>query len=202
MSDPLALYRQVRDRIKPGDVLTFSNSDLPAIVVQTATQSPYVHAAIVLSVTPTDEVDDPILIAESHIDLRMPSVGTGERNFGVQTHWLAPKLANRRGKAWWVPLREPLPEQRLANMQFWLREAEQQQVPYDIVQALGAGISEIANTRGIMQSDESALFCSELVTRALQVAGVVANTVNASEQTPANIVEFSCLDSPILIQDY
>ena len=202
MSDPLVLYRQVRDRIKPGDVLTFANSDLPAIVVQTATQSPYVHAAIVLSVTPTDEVDDPILIAESHIDLRTPSVGTGERNLGVQTHWLAPKLANRRGKAWWVPLREPLPEQRLARMQFWLREAEQQQVPYDIVQALGAGISEIANTRGTMQADDSALFCSELVTRALQVAGVVANTVNASEQTPANIVEFSCLDSPILIQDY
>lgn len=201
MSDPLVLYRPIRDRIKPGDVLTFANSDLPAIVVQTATQSPYVHAAIVLSVTPTAEIDDPILIAESHIDLSIPSIGTGERNFGVQTHWLAPKLANRRGKAWWAPLRDPLPEQRLERMQFWLREAEQQHIPYDIVQALGAGIAEITNTHGTIQPDDSALFCSELVTRALQVAGAVANTVNAAEQTPANVMEFSCLASPVLIQD-
>ncbi|MEB3292038.1 MAG: hypothetical protein VKJ24_02645, partial [Synechococcales bacterium] len=178
-----------------------STTDLPAIVVQTATQSPYVHASIVLSVASQEGIEDPILIAESHIDISVPSVGTGKRNFGVQTHWLGPKLANRKGKAWWAPLKEPLPDRRLTKMQAWLREIEQQQVAYDIVQAVEAGITAMSSSSGTMQADESALFCSELVARALQIAGALDNTVNPSEQTPADVMNFACLHPPILIQD-
>jgi hypothetical protein len=44
------------------------------------------------------------------------------------------------------------------------------------------------------------LFCSELVTCALQLAGVVDETLNPSAQTPADVMEFSCFQEPVLIQ--
>ena len=41
-------------------------------------------------------------------------------------------------------------------------------------------------------ADISNLFCSELVTKALQIAGIVDEHITPAEQTPADVVKFSC----------
>jgi hypothetical protein len=51
--------------------------------------------------------------------------------------------------------------------------------------------------------DLSALFCSELVTAALQIADVVDPYINPSKQTPADVVNFPCFSHPpILIKPF
>lgn len=44
------------------------------------------------------------------------------------------------------------------------------------------------------------LFCSELVTKALQIAEAIDPAVLSYQQTPHEIISFPCFQSPILIE--
>ena len=197
-------YLAVCDRIQPGDIITFSGLDLPSTVVKVATQSSYVHVAIVFSVEKSaDGAEDSnppaILIAESHIDTSLPSVGTGKHTLGVQLQWLHNRLACAQGPVWWAPLRTPLTAGQIQTLQTWLWDVESKGAPYDFVQALGAGF-DTCDRLGLENTpDESAFFCSELVTYALQKVGVVSPQINPSEQTPADLMAFSCFQQAVLI---
>ncbi len=201
-TDPRLLlpYNQLRRQLKPGDVIAFSSADFPASVIKRATNSPYVHLAIVVTTDEAGHGQDSVLIAESHVSIRFPSVGTGKRTLGAQLQWLGQRLAACPGPIWWAALKEPLPATGLATMQTWLREIEQDGVPYDLPQALGAGWDCLDQFGCENQPDFSALFCSELVARALQIAGVVDEAMNASEQTPADVMQFPCLQTATMIK--
>jgi hypothetical protein len=201
-SDPLLsiTYQTLWKQIKVGDVITFSGTDFPSEVVKIATQSIYVHVAIVHSVDPQALPETAILIAESHIDRSLPSVGTGKRALGVQFQWLFSRLAQHPGQAWWTPLKNPLPLEGMAKLQVWLQTIESQEIPYDFIQAIGAGIPQVELIKLRNAPDFSALFCSELVTRALQIAGAIDETLNPSEQTTADVMQFPCFKQPLLIR--
>jgi hypothetical protein len=188
----------------PGDVFVFSGIDAPSTVVKLATSSKYVHVAIVLSVcqsSPSSTQADPILIAESHIDISLPSVGTGRRTLGVQTQWLSKRLATVHGSVWWAALKTTPEPINLQQMQAWLLEAEKQRIPYDFPQAIATGLPLLDQIGIEIPEDYSALFCSELVTHALQLAGVLDESINPSEQTPTDVMQFPCFKPLILIQD-
>jgi hypothetical protein len=187
-------YETLCQAMRIGDVITFSGKDIPSDVVKFATQSPYVHVAIVHSVDPQAIPQQAILIAESHIDISLPSVGTGKRILGVQFQWLYDRLLQNPGNAWWTPLKAPLTPAQIAQMQVWLQTMESQQVPYDFMQAIGLGIA-LKN-----HPDDSALFCSELVTCALQIADAIDPSINPATQSPADVMQFPCFKPPILIQ--
>jgi hypothetical protein len=192
-------------KIRPGDVIAFSGTDLPSDVVKLATRSHYVHVAIVFAVMAAKNPDQTILIAESHIDTSLPSLGTGQRGMGVQFHWLSQRLA-LPGPVWWAGLRQPLAGDRLMKMQSWLNTLEQQRVPYDFVQAIKVGLDALIpdglEPPKALQNlpSEHAFFCSELVTRSLQIAGVVDPTINPAAQTPAEVMTFDCLQPPVLLK--
>ncbi|MBW4521427.1 MAG: hypothetical protein KME16_17235 [Scytolyngbya sp. HA4215-MV1] len=193
-------YQVLQAQIKPGDVIAFSGIDIPSTVVKVATRSEYVHVAIVLSVGSIAQSEDSILIAESHVDTRLPSVGIGKPILGAQLQWLSRRMAASPGPAWWVALKTPLDSTRMRQMQTWLYKVEQEQTPYDFLQAIEAGIDSLTAIGLESPADDSALFCSELVTRALQIAGVLDENINPAQQTPAELMQFSCFESPILIK--
>jgi hypothetical protein len=197
----LSSYQALCQQIKIGDVLTFSGQDIPSSVVKLATRSHYVHVAIVLSVESNSQQQLDILIAESHIDISLPSVGTGKRVLGVQFQWLSDRLTEHDGQVWWVPLKQPLTPEGLCQMQAWLREIEAERIPYDFLQAIEVGIEPLVKPKAETRLDLSALFCSELVTRALQLANVVDATLNPSEQTPSDVMQFPCFEKPVLIHN-
>ncbi|MGI0485389.1 hypothetical protein ACN4EK_08135 [Pantanalinema rosaneae CENA516] len=198
---PFLPYTQIRDRLKPGDVIAFSGKDFPSTGVKVATCSSFVHVAIVFQAHQPGHYEDSVLIAESHIDTSLPSVGTGKRILGVQLQWLAQRIIATDCPVWWAALKHPLHPKALSTMQQWLLEVEQQRIPYDFVQAIGAGF-DLLDRWGIEnQADDSALFCSELVIRALQIAEVVDPEINASEQTPLNVMELSCFQPIVLIKN-
>lgn len=186
--------------MKTGDVVIFSGDDLPSTVVKVTTRSQYVHAAIVLSARHSETPDCSVIIAESHVDTSLPSLGTGERVVGVQHQWLGHRLVKSQGPVWWLPLKAPLVSEKRQQMQTWLRDLEAQQTPYDFLQVGGAGI-DVGDALGFENTpDDDAFFCSELVIRALQIAGAVEAHVNSAEQVPADIIQLSCFHSPILIK--
>lgn len=192
-------YTQFCKQIHPGDVFAFSGCDIPSSVVKMATQSCYVHVAIVLSVTETPKHPDPILIAESHIDTSLPSEGSGKVQLGVQFQRLSNRLVACQGPVWWAGLKTPLHNYQLQKMSDWLHTIEMKGVPYDFPQAIGAGVDTLDKAGFTNQPNFDALFCSELVTRALQLAQVIDPKLNPSEQTPADVMAFPCLKQPILI---
>lgn len=194
-------YFDLCQQIQPGDVVAFSGCDVPSSVVKIATQSCYVHVAIVLSVDWTAHHEDPILIAESHIDTSLPSEGSGKTLIGVQFQRLSNRIVAAQGPVWWAPLRVPLQKHQLTQMCMWLHQIESRGIPYDFPQAIGAGMDILDKVGLSNQPDFEALFCSELVTRALQIANIVDPEVNPSEKTPADVMQFSCLQKPILISD-
>jgi hypothetical protein len=193
-------YQVLQAQIKLGDVITFSGVDIPSTVVKVATRSEYVHVAIVLSVEPTHPSQDSILIAESHVDTSLPSLGTGKPILGAQVQWLSQRMAASPGPAWWVALKTPLSNAGMTRMQTWLRKIEQEQTPYDFVQAIEAGIDGFVSIGIDTPADDTALFCSELVARALQIAGVLDECINPAQQTPAELMQFPCFEPPILIK--
>lgn len=186
-------YFDLRSQINPGDVIVFSGKDIPSHVVKIATQSDYVHVAIVLSVEENRTDGNCILLAESHIDTSLPSIGTGECRQGAQIQWLERRLATCQDPVRWSQLDPELNPAETVKLQSWLWEIEQTKVGYDYLQAIGAGMGLCSNT------DFSALFCSELVTRALQIVGRVFPDINASAMTPAEVMTFPCLLPPIEI---
>ena len=191
---PEQFYKNVR----PGDVLAFSGNDLPSEVVKVATQSEFVHVAIVFSNQyQTEHETRQIMLVESHINCDFPSQLGQEKILGVQFQTLANRI-HPLGSAlnfWWAPLKEALSNTAQTKMQAWLTEAEQEKIPYDFCQAIGAGMDALDPLGMENKADFSALFCSELVTKALQIAEQVSKSVNPSEQTPHDVMGFDCFDS-------
>lgn len=187
-------YAELRSLVNPGDVIVFSGKDLPSHVVKIATQSDYVHVAIVLSVEDDRDDGNCILLAESHIDRSLPSIGTGSCRQGAQIQWLELRLQSCKEPVRWSKLFPELNPAETVKLQSWLWEIEQAQVGYDYLQAIGAGMGICTNT------DFSSLFCSELVTRALQIVGRVVPNINASATTPAAVMAFPCLLPPVPIR--
>ena len=75
-------------------------------------------------------------------------------------------------------------------MLYWLKDKHGKRTPYDTLQAIGAGIDILMPDN---KEDFNKLFCSELVCRSLQLAGVVDACLNPSEQTPADVIDYPCL---------
>jgi hypothetical protein len=118
----------------------------------------------------------------------------------VQLQWLAQRITATDCPVWWAALKQPLNPTALSAMQQWLLEVERRRIPYDFVQAIGAGFDLFDRWGLENQADDSALFCSELVTRALQIAEVIPPEINASEQTPLNVMQLSCFQPIVLIK--
>ncbi|MFP4652021.1 MAG: hypothetical protein ACLFM4_06300 [Phormidium sp.] len=115
-------------------------------------------------------------------------------------NWLSKRALMYDGAVWWFPLKDPLPPEGRSAMEAWLRETHSQRVTYDSIQVMGAGIKLWERLGLSGPEDLSRLFCSELVSKALRVAGVIDSEINPSRQTPADVVNFPCLDYPVLLK--
>lgn len=197
---PFSNYEHYRHQIQNGDVIAFSGSDISSDIIKQATHSHYSHVGIVLDVNMDGAFGQSILIVESTTEVRQRDAFGKQVIKGVQIHFLSTRLEMYEGDVWWVPQREKLSSEGLAKMQAWLRQTYNQKVPYDYVQVCGAGLDEFDGLGCENKRDFSSLFCSELVTKALQEAGVVSSDINPSEQTPQNVVTFPCCKEPVLLK--
>lgn len=191
----LELYERYRPQIKSGDVIAFSGNEGFSKLIKWATGSMFSHVGIVLNTNLSGGLGRSVLIVESTVETRVTDATNSEVIKGIQLHWLSKRVLFYNGSVWWVPLKEPLPKEGLEKMQSWLRQTHNQRLPYDYVQVMGAGLDMFERLGLTNRTSLSTLFCSELVTKALQIAGVVKSGLNPSEQTPNDVVEFSCFQA-------
>ena len=194
-------YEQNRDKMKTGDVIAFSGNKGAAHIIKWASNSQYNHVALVLETDLGGGFGKSILVIESTPVLE-PRDAEGRKAIkGVQINWLSRDLDIYNGKVWWVPLKQPLAPDKLVEMQSWLRQTYNERKRFDTVQALGSGFDLLDRLGLANPPNLSRLFCSELVTEALQIAGVVDPSLDPSEQTPGDVVKFPCfIQNPILIK--
>jgi len=197
----LSVYEQHRPSIKTGDVLAFSGNAGFSKFIRWSTGSIYSHVGIVLNTNLGGGFGDSVLVIES----RTETIGTDAAGVkllkGVQLQWLSKRILMYDGAVWLLPLKKPLPEEGKHKMQAWLRETNNKITPYDSVQLMGAGLDLFDRMKLSYSSEDlSTLFCSELVTKALQIAGVVDASLSPSEQTPRDVVNFPIYNAPILFK--
>jgi hypothetical protein len=197
----MKLYHEHRNSMKTGDVIAFSGRGRISKIIKWKTKSPYSHVGVVMDTQIQGGIGKAVLMMESTALCPHADDLSGEFVNGVQLHFLSKRLEHYDGQAWWLPLRELLPHYAAFNMQMWLREERVKRVPYDAIGAIGAGADLLDWIPGVQNDpDFSSLFCSELVTKALQIAGVVNDNINPSEQTPADVSLFPCFGNVIKIK--
>jgi len=194
---------KLSDLIKPGDAIAFSGKGFNGKIIRWFTASLYSHIAIVMDTDrhcPTE--GPPIAIAEASSDTRLPDFKNEKRQPGVQIHdlWNWINAYQDLGQAWWIPLAEPLSDSGVKKMQDWLWEIHERQVHYSCWKCIGAWLKI---NRYFLSADSqyaARLFCSELVTKALQIAEAIDPAIRSYQQIPREIISFPCFQAPIKIE--
>lgn len=187
---------------KPGDLIVFSGLKIDATLVRLFTGSSYSHTTIVLDNNLEGHPEQKVAIAESTSYANLPDFRNQKCKPGVQIHYLDIWLNAYRsyGNAWWVPLAKPLSSQGMEKMQTWLWDLHDRQVRYSCWKSIGAWLKINRHLIDVDGQNLQQMFCSELVTQALQVAGVVDKSIIPCEQTPQEAVNLSCFDAPVLLE--
>lgn len=187
---------------KPGDLINFSGLKIDAALVRSFTRSDYSHTAIVMDTHLEGKENPNVAIAESTTYTNLPDFKNRKCKPGIQIHDLENWLNAYRsyGQAWWIPLKKPLNSEGIDKMQNWLWNLHDRQIPYSCTKSIGAWLKV---NRYLVHSDSQniqRIFCSELATLALQIAGAVDSSVLACEQTPQKVSTLPCFEAPVLLE--
>ena len=172
----VATPERVESELRPGDVLAFAGHGLISQVVQAVTGSGISHVGIVMSGGPA-----PARIIES----------TSLDGFtGVTDGLFLARIPQYNGQVWWYPLSpENRAKCRPLTFAAWLDEQNGDRY------ATWEAIECAFQVHHAQHSGE--WFCSELVTNALKLAGVLGPHVDPDMTRPCDVVKF-----PIFADDF
>lgn len=116
---------------------------------------------------------------------------------GVSINNLSERIDEYDGDIWWLPLR-PCIKCNFNSQKFTSFLMNQENKKYDKWGAIRAGLDfwdRLPLLRNLTRSKEDfrRLYCSELATGALEVAGVIKK-INASEVTPSDLCKMKIFD--------
>jgi hypothetical protein len=191
-----AEYGDVRQQIKPGDVIAFGGKGGFAGVIKWATLGDVNHVAVVLPPDPQGEDEPAAGVARQPLQsIRIIESTSALDSFpGVNIRPLEERIDGHRGEVWWLPLSEAT-RRKLDLAKFHRFLHQQLGKGYDSVQAFKSApdVAEDAPLVGWLthsREDFSRFFCSELVAAGLEVGGAIGS-LNASEVTPMDLCAFS-----------
>ena len=180
-------YSDIRESMRPGDVIAFGGKELFSTIIKGVTGSETVtHVGIIVQSTYRKLSENSP--ERDFINMIMES-GKYRERLCVFQELLSVRLQQYDGEMWWLRLREDIRERidSEAFVQFLFLSHGR---PYDIPQAIRAGM-DFADESGwtLNNEDFSRFFCSELVAAALEEAGVLED-INASEVTPIDLCRY------------
>ncbi len=179
-------YTEVRERMRPGDVIAFGGKGNSSDIIKFATFSNVSHVAVILQTKALNDKTGRFFneIIEST---------TLNGATGVRTTRLSDCLNIYEGEIWWLPLAERVRAGCFDEENFYNFLFQQRGRKYDLPQAVKAGIDLLdrlpfSGNDGptLNKEDFSKFFCSELVAAAFELAGVTG-PINASEVTPIDL---------------
>jgi hypothetical protein len=167
-------YSKLRPLLRAGDIIAFSGSGFISGAIKLFTQNPVSHVGIVYWTYDDDRCD---LMESTTLD--------GIK--GVQQTHLSERIVGYDGPIWWLPLSMEA-RLKLDENAFFQCLRTQKGKPYDYGQVLHFGWDLLhLFAQG---EDSSRLFCSELASLALKVAGVLPKTIDSSEIRPVDLCRF------------
>jgi hypothetical protein len=176
-------YNEVRNKMKPGDIIAFGGKGLVSEAIKHSTGSVVSHVGVILQTK--------LLIGKRVQDGYFNQViESGDINdfLGVSITRLSDRLEQYDGQVWWMPLHNEV--RKVLNIKaFYDFLIHQVRKPYDVPQAILAGLDTFdGKNSGLTYNKEdfSKFFCSELVVAGLEAGGVFRN-INASEVTPGEL---------------
>lgn len=193
-------YNSIRKFIKTGDVFFFSGKGGFSDIIKNVTKSPYSHVGMAIWMTLPYTQDERLFIIESTTLNNIKDI-SGEFRRGVQIINMSQRLDGFDGQTWWASLLSPLTLDEKVKMTEWLFQKYASKTDYDYEQAIESGLDFKGWFKSWFKAKRNykRLFCSELVTKALQIANRVNCSINPSEQTPEDVAEFPCLGQKIQI---
>lgn len=200
METNLSMYERIRPQMKTGDVIAFSGNGLVSEIIKRKTRSEISHVGMVYS-TRMEGFGDSVMLIESTTLTSSPDAKTGKIFKGVQLQLLSQRLSCYDGSVMWLPLKDKLLPHHEDEMLHWLRTRHASETSYDAFQAILSAIDLFDWFPGV-ENDAcfSELFCSELVSKALQIADIIPDWINPSEQTPADVVKYDIYKKAVLLK--
>lgn len=192
------IYKEVRNQMKVGDLIAFSGKSNVSNIIKWKTKTDISHVGMVYDTDITGEKRVELIESTSISALKDPY----KKKFvkGVQRNYLSDVIDSYDGQVYWLPLKRKISKGKEAAMLSWLFTTWQEEVDYDAKGAIKAGL-KIIELLGIeRQPDFSTLFCSEMVARAYQIAGLLDENINASRQTPADTENYVFLNPRVQIK--
>lgn len=180
------------EEMKTGDVIAFEGMALTSAIIKTVTNSPFSHVGIIVE----DENEDGkrILCYESTARAFCPDLVHEEWYAGVHLFDLKKRAASYPGRVWWVSLKESLEDESKIKIVEWLKEQHAKKVPFDKLQLTSLGFIQVG-FKLPSEEDLDMMFCSEMVASALKHVGLISPEINASIQTPTDVVNYEIYKS-------
>jgi hypothetical protein len=188
------MYKDVRSQMGQFDLISFSGKGTVSNIIKAGTNSDISHVAMVYRIF--DETDR-VLIIESTSLVEIEDAVHGELIKGVQIQYLSNRVDSYEGQIYWHKLRTSISEARQAAMYAWLTTQHLKRIKYDPVGAVRSGI-DIFDYILESKPDYEKLFCSEMVAKAYEIAGLYIG--NPSEQTPDDVISYPFLKQRVQIK--
>jgi hypothetical protein len=191
-----ATYEEIKQEIRPGDVIAFGGKGGFAGVIKWATVGTVNHVAIVLGSDPPleGEADTGSSLPQTQSIRIIEATSSLDKFPGVNIRQLEERMDSHQGEVWWLPLSEPIRQKLdLGKLDDFLRQ--QIGKKYDSVQALRSApddVEDVPLLRRLTWNEEdfTRFFCSELVAAGLEAGGGIEH-LNCSEVTPMDLCRFA-----------
>ena len=188
-------YKEIRDKMKPGDIVAFSGKGGFSDIIKWSTKSVVSHVGIILQ--------SKLLINEEPQPGKFNQIieSTVLDEFsGVMISRLSERLDTYKGEIWWLPLSNES-RKKLNLKKFFDFLLHQNRKKFDAPQSVTAVLDVLDDVPVIGRAthnkeDFSRFFCSELAAAGLEAGGVI-KSLNASEVTPIDVCKFNLYE-----QDY
>ncbi len=185
----LEKYNELRDTIKTGDIIGFSGDGLVSAGIKISTGSDLSHVAMAL-VDDCAYMGKMIFLYESTTLIDLPDVISGEIFSGVQIQLASQRFATYDGKIYLYRLKQQLTDEQQIILLDSIRRKHKARIKYDTRQAIQSGLDVFDRFGCEAKEDGTKLFCSEGLVFEYKNLKIIGARVNASEQTPGDLVKF------------
>ena len=176
-------YQNIRAKLDTGDVVIFGGQYRMSKMIRLVTRFPASHVALIIR-----EDNRNSFIEASEGDMYP------ERE-GVIISQFSNSIPFYKGDIWIARLNADIRERAdIEKMKLYLKE--QVGKDYDYKNMPKAGFDFLDPISSITRSEEnsSQMFCSELVAAGLRAAGILPESINVSEVSPADIIKYKIFE--------
>lgn len=165
-------YNEIRPTLKTGDIVLFSGKGWSSRLIKWGTNSKWSHVGIVVAIPEWDLV----FLWESNAQQKIIDLSTGKQLVGVQLVLLSEKIQNYQGTIAFRHLVEPQAGARdtfienLVEFRKTVKEKPYEREPWSLARLAFWRMKKSP----LFKSDNSSLFCSELIADAYQATGILS----------------------------